>query len=279
MTREERPDQPPGRDAQRARVWLQETIARAYRSRPPYPAAVPDVLLSLLGDEESAAVLDVGCGTGDLARALVGEASRVDAVDLSPAMIAEGRRQEHGGHPRLRWICARVEEAELEPPYALAVAGDSLDWTDWYVTLPRLHDALTAEGLLAIVQRQWGTGAPEEGEIIRRYSTNPEYRPYDLVPELVARGLFRVENYLRVAGTWHPTIEEYVESQHARASFSREDMAADGASAFDGELADLLRRMVTEGRLRMDGARLRLPVRTWIAWGRPQPARAEPEVS
>ena len=255
-------------------MWLQETIARNYWRRPPYPAAVPDVLLSLLGDTEGAAILDVGCGTGDLARALVEAAGRVDAVDMSPAMIAEGRRRENGDHRHLRWICARVEEAELEPPYALAVAGDSLDWTDWYATLPRLHDALATEGLLAILQRQWGTGATEEREITGRHSTNQDYRPYDLVPELVSRGLFRVENHLRVTGTWDPTIEEYVESQHARASFSRDDMSPEAAAAFDRELGDLLHRLVAEGRLRANGSRLRLPVTSWIAWGRPQPAPA-----
>ena len=272
MSGAERREQPPGYGAERARVWMQESLARTYRSRPPYPAAVPDVLLSLSGDANGAAILDVGCGTGDLARALVDEAARVDAVDLSPAMIAEGRRQERGDHPHLRWICARVEDAELEPPYGLAVAGDSLDWTDWYVTLPRLCEALTPDGLLAIVQREWGTGAPEEREIIGRYSTNRDFRPYDLVPELVSRNLFRVENHLRVAGAWRPTVEEYVESQHARASLSREDMPLERAAAFDSELADLLGRLAGEGRVRAEGGRLDLGVRAWIAWGRPQPA-------
>lgn len=270
-----RREKPPGLGEEQASVFLAESVARAYRYRPPHPAAVPDLLLSLLGDA-GGAVLDVGSGTGDLGRALVtaDTVTRVDAVDMSAAMVAEGRTTAHGDHPNLHWICARVEDADLSPPYALAVAGDSLDWMDWYATLPRLHDALTQDGLLAIVQRTWGTDAPQERELIGRHSTNQAWQPYDLVPELATRGLFRVVNHLRMAATWHPTIEEYVESRHAQASLSRARMGADPAAAFDRDLADLLQRLVSEGRVRTVGNRLHLQVVATVAWGRPQPGPA-----
>ena len=38
-------------------------------------------------------VLDVGCGAGRFATRLAGQADRVDALDVSPAMIAEVRGQ------------------------------------------------------------------------------------------------------------------------------------------------------------------------------------------
>ena len=44
----------------------------------------------------SGVVLDAGCGPGDLARPLAPLVGRVDAVDLSPRMIAEGRSREGG---------------------------------------------------------------------------------------------------------------------------------------------------------------------------------------
>jgi SAM-dependent methyltransferase len=264
---------PAGIDQSHAAVFLLPSVARAYRHRPPYPAAVPDVVLSLLGDERagSAAVLDVGCGIGDLARLLVDSVGRVDAVDVSEPMLEEGRRQPGGDHPGLRWISGRVEEAPLEPPYAIAVAGDSLNWTDWYVALPRLHECLDPEGLLVIVHRTWGTRAPEEADVFRRHSTAQGFQPYDLVPELVSRDLFEPENHIRLAGTWRPTIEEYVESRHAQASFSRERMGPEAAEAFDTELAELLRRLVRERRVRAVGEQLMVPVTIQMAWGRPKP--------
>jgi SAM-dependent methyltransferase len=270
-----RREKPPGLDADQASVFMEESVARAYHHRPPHPPAVADLLLSLLGGA-GGPVLDVGAGTGDLARALVpaDTVTRVDAVDMSAPMIAEGRRAAQGDHPNLRWICARIEDADLSPPYALAVAGDSLNWTDWYVTLPRLHDALTPDGLLAIVQRTWGSGAQEERELVARHSTNREWQPYDLVPELTSRGLFRVVNYLFMAGSWQPTIQEYVESRHAQAGFSRARMGAAGSAAFDQELTELLERLVNERRLRVLGDRLHLQVVAAAAWGRPLPMPA-----
>jgi 2-polyprenyl-3-methyl-5-hydroxy-6-metoxy-1,4-benzoquinol methylase len=129
-------DKPAGLREENAAAFLQESVARSYHHRPPYPRAVVDALLSLLepgvaaGAASGGAVLDLGCGTGALARDLVTLVGRVDAVDVSEAMIEVGSGLEHGDHRNLRWIRGRLEEAALEGPYDLAVAGDSLHWMD-----------------------------------------------------------------------------------------------------------------------------------------------------
>jgi ubiquinone/menaquinone biosynthesis C-methylase UbiE len=84
-------------------------MAAAYRHRPPYPPAVFGVLAELIVDQPRA-VLDVGCGDGALARHLVASVDRVDAVDVSVAMVENGRELPGGDHPRLRWMVGRVEE-------------------------------------------------------------------------------------------------------------------------------------------------------------------------
>jgi SAM-dependent methyltransferase len=267
-------DRPPQLTRENADVFKLDSVARAYRYRPPHPGGVMDALLSLLG-REGGAILDVGCGTGELSRGLVDAAERLDAVDVSQAMIDEGRRQERGDHPNLRWVCARLEDADLRPPYALAVAGDSLHWMDWEVALPRLHDALAPGALLAIVGRTWGTRAPEEMELIRRYSTLGDFQPFQLGRELVSRGLFRSQGHLRFAGAWRPTVGEYVESRHSQSGLSRDRMGPDRAAAFDAELKDLLGRLVAEGRVRSrDDGRLDLGVVAEVGWGRPLPLPA-----
>jgi SAM-dependent methyltransferase len=261
-------DTPAGLGHENADVFKLDSVARVYHHRPPYPAGVVDALRSLLGDG-GGAVLDAGCGTGELARALVVDgAERVDAVDVSQAMIDVGRRQEGGDHPNLRWECARLEDAELRPPYALAVAADSLNWMDAEVAMPKLHDALRPGAWLAIVHRTWGTGAPEEQELIRAFSVISDFRPFDL-GDLVSRGLFRPGGHVRFAGAWRPTVEEYVESRHSQAGFAREPMGADRAGEFDRELSDLLGRLVREGRMMVRDARLELRVVAEVGWGRP----------
>ena len=138
-----------------ASQWQDAGMARAYVRRPPYPEETFDILQSLLAPGCPSAVLDVGAGTGDLARPLSLEIDRVDAVEPSAAMIDVGRhRTSHGHAANLRWIQAPIEAAELDPPYGLAVAGESIHWTNWNAAFPRIREALAPEAVFAIVGRQ-----------------------------------------------------------------------------------------------------------------------------
>jgi trans-aconitate methyltransferase len=109
------------------------SVVTAYPNRPPYPAEVFALLASLITDAPRA-VLDVGCGDGAIARHLVERVDRLDALDFSEAMIAQGRWLPNGDHPKLYWIAGRAEDALLRSPYALITAGASLHWMDWYKT-------------------------------------------------------------------------------------------------------------------------------------------------
>ena len=75
-------------------------MARAYRHRPPYPDEVFGVLDGLITGRPRT-VLDLGAGEGALARPLAGRADHVDALDISAAMVAEGRGRP-GGRAILR---------------------------------------------------------------------------------------------------------------------------------------------------------------------------------
>jgi predicted TPR repeat methyltransferase len=86
-----------------AERFRDQSVVDAYHFRAPYPEETFDILLSLLTDEPRA-VLDVGSGSGDIARRLVDRVERVDAVDFSLPMIEKGKTLPKGNHPRLRWI-------------------------------------------------------------------------------------------------------------------------------------------------------------------------------
>ena len=65
-------------------------VVEAYAYREPYPPEVFDILAELIVDTPRA-VLDIGCGRGEVARPLLSLADRVDAVDWSEAMLAKGK--------------------------------------------------------------------------------------------------------------------------------------------------------------------------------------------
>src|SRR5260370_2175175 len=119
-----------------AEAFKDQRVVDLYRSRPPYPAEVFDILAALIADEPRS-VLDVGAGSGDIARRLVGFVERVDAVDFSLNMIQNGKLLPNGDHPHLHWIYGKVEDVPLSPPYALITAGAGIPWEDLPRAFPR----------------------------------------------------------------------------------------------------------------------------------------------
>jgi trans-aconitate methyltransferase len=132
-----------------ASAFQESGVVAAYQHRPPYPHEAIDLLAGLVVDTP-ARVLDVGCGTGFIARPLSARVSEVDALDVSAEMIAAGRRLHDGKDGHIHWILGAAETAPLRPPYALIVAGDSIHWLEWSVVMPRFAHMLTDHGSLAI---------------------------------------------------------------------------------------------------------------------------------
>jgi len=98
--------------AANASRFQDRSVVDLYHLRLPYPPEVFDILLDLITDEPCT-VLDAGAGTGELARRLAERVDRVDAVDVSAAMIARGQALPGADQPRLRWIVGPIEDVPL----------------------------------------------------------------------------------------------------------------------------------------------------------------------
>lgn len=242
------------------------SLAEVYELRPPYPEETYGILLSLLGKSRGK-VLDVGCGTGKIARSLVNYVEGVDAVDFSKEMIQVGKSLSNGNHPKLQWINGRAEEVQLYPPYCMVTAGASIHWMDWHVVFPRFKKVLTTDSYLVIIDGDRPVGAPwQEAELslIRKYSTNKHYEEIDLVQELADRRHIHLIGDKRTAPvSFSQPLTDYVQSFHSRQSLSKEDMGERNVSAFDAELSQILSDFVdTDGFLCFQ-------LETKVTWGKP----------
>ncbi len=248
-----------------ADAFKDRRVVDAYRHRPPYPDEVFAILASLLVDKPRS-VLDVGAGSGDLARHMVEFAQRVDAVDFSASMIEQGKRLPNGDHPHLRWIYAKVEEAPLSPPYALITAGSSIHWTEWERAFPLFRSALTPHGFLALVYRRtlpmpWGADLMK---LRVPFAAHPSARGSRVVVELESRGFFRRHGEKETAPVaFSQSIEDYIEGLHSRSSFSRELMGQQQAADLDRQIRDLLLQYHPDGVLP-------LQVVGTVIWGTPE---------
>ena len=240
-------------------------VAVAYQHRPPYPQEVYDLLERLVVDEPRH-VLDLGAGEGALARELAPRVDRVDAVDVSPAMIAVGQDRPGGRHPQLNWVLGAAETAELDGPYALVTAGASLHWMDWDTVFARIASMLTANGQLAIVEHG-ESGQPwrsAEADVIRRHSRSPDYDPdFSLVEALRERGLYAVTGRAEIGPVpFAQSVDDYVEQFHSRASLARELMPAAEVEQFGAEMRAAVQPFARDGMLE-------LPIVAEVTWGRP----------
>jgi 2-polyprenyl-3-methyl-5-hydroxy-6-metoxy-1,4-benzoquinol methylase len=247
-----------------AAAFQQQSVVNHYHLRLPYPDETFTFLADLIVDEPRA-ILDVGTGTGEIARAMVAQVARVDAVDLSPAMIIRGKTLPDGDNPKLNWICGAAEEVEVYPPYCLITAADSLHWMDWEVVFRRFATLLTPNGRIALVSR--GELSPPWQDdlhaLIQRYSVMQNYQTYDLIALLEERGLVRkVGEFTATPVLHHQSIDDYIGSFHSRSSLSLERLTPENAAAFDEALRALVTPWSHEGMLE-------LYTTSHIDWGAP----------
>jgi ubiquinone/menaquinone biosynthesis C-methylase UbiE len=256
----------PSLDEKFAARFEDQSVVDRYHLRLTYPPELFDLLGTLIVDEPRV-VLDVGCGTGNIARPLAEYVDRIDAVDRSLPMLERARTLPGGDSPKIRWLHGRAEDiVETEPPYALITAGESLHWMDWGIVLPRWSREISPHAMLAIAYvvdqpTPWSEGAQQ---IVQRFSTNPTYTPYNWIDELATYHLFEPLGEQKTAPvSVQQSVEEYIAAHHARSSLSLEAMSAEHALRFDVEMQALLMPFAPEDLLT-------LTVVGGITWGKPR---------
>ena len=262
-------EKPAFRSQKYALMFQDASVVQVYHQRPPYPAQVYDKLVELI-DPEIDALLDVGTGLGEIARAMAARVGRVDAVDFSERMIARARTLPGGNNPRITWTVSHVETARLTGPYGLITAAGCLHWFDLNVVMPRFSDILSPSGYLAIVEREWQTGI-RDSDIIGEFSANRDFKSWDMVDALQKAGLFEVLGEVEAGRiSWQPTIDVYLECRHSQNGLSRERMGKKQVSAFDERVRARIRQQISEGSVRVVNGQIQGECIGTIVWGKPK---------
>ncbi len=242
------------------------SVAQRYHLRPTYPPETFDILRGLLADRP-AKVLDIGCGTGDIARNIAMYVDHVDAVDYSLPMIGHGKALAGGDAKNIQWIHESAEGFHGPGPYALITAGQSLHWMHLETVLPKLSAMLTPNGVLAITTVLFEPKPPWQeayAAIVKKYSNNQAYQSTNIIDGLERARLFRRLGARRTAPMLtKQTISDYIESQHGRSSLSLETMTTSDAEGFKQDMQELLQPYVRHGVLSFT-------IIGEVVWGKPQ---------
>ena len=129
------------------------------RYRRGYPAEVFDAIQSRFSLSPGSAVLDLGCGTGNVTIPLARRGFRVYAVDPDPAMQDEGRiRAEADQVTGISWMAG--SDADLGsldfPPVKACTMGLSFHWMDRPTVLKALDARIESGGGIACISRTDG---------------------------------------------------------------------------------------------------------------------------
>lgn len=128
---------------------LFDSVAGLYeKTRPGYPDELIDFVVTTAGLAPGPAVLEIGCGTGQLTRPLARRGLDVTAIDLSPSMAAAARRRAPGA----TYAVTSFEDLDVpDESFALIASGSAFHWIDPEVRFAKAARLLRPGGWLAIL--------------------------------------------------------------------------------------------------------------------------------
>lgn len=148
------------RDKRHYQRALFDGIAQLYeRSRPGYPAEVTEFVAATAELSPGAAVLEVGCGTGQLTDRLACSGFRLTAIDISPSMVAAARRRLAGADVSFQ-ATSFEDLATASASFDLVISSAAFHWIDPEVAFTKSARLLRPGGWLALLGTEEHYDAP-----------------------------------------------------------------------------------------------------------------------
>ena len=134
-----------------------ESAAQYYaRYRHPYPAPIIERIADTFELDGSGRMLDLGCGTGQLAIPLAPRFDEVIALDPVSEMLVVGREKAlSNGVGNIRWMQGGSDDLSSMKPvlgqFRLVTIGNAFHWMDRDATLAALNEFIQPSGGIAIL--------------------------------------------------------------------------------------------------------------------------------
>jgi len=235
--------------------------------RPPYPRELIDDLTARTGADGTGRLLDVACGTGQVALALRPCFAEIWAIDQEPEMIAVAARKA-AGDARFRFRTGAAEELDLPAgAFDLVTIGNAFHRLPRDLVAANVRRWLRPGGYLALL---WG-GSPNYGDAPWQQTLNVLMHQWEhrngadvRIPagyHAARRALpdleILAEAGFEIAASFHATVGhawtiDEVAGYVASTSVLSAAALGDDAEAFDADLRDALGSCQRDGQLWQD---------------------------
>lgn len=242
------------------------TAAYYDRYRPPYPEPLFDDLCQRLPLEGQPRVLDLACGTGQIAFPLAGRAAQVLAVDQEEESVRFGRARAHaGGVTNIAWLVGSAETLALRRPVELIAVGNAFHRLNRERVAERMRSWVSSHGAVALLwaetptqgdqlwqktledlYTEWMTKARTADRIPAGWATAIEEDPHDAV---LHRAGFDYDGKFEFTAEHTWTIHTLIGFTYTTSFLNRRALG-NIASAFERDLTERLSSCTDDGTFR-----------------------------
>jgi len=230
--------------------------------RPGIPEEVINIIIRHFDIKPSDRILDIGCGTGQVALAMEGKCGEMVCIDPDPEMLKQAKKATKNCKMKVAWF--NSDSGDLEKIkeevgiFKLAMICRAFHWMDQKKVLEDLNNLITEDGGIAIFgDGSFWTGNEKWQEttknIIQKYlgekrcAGKGKFREHEeLWEDILARSMFKYVNTHNVPIVRNWNIESIIGYLFST-SFAASHLFGDQLDKFKKEIKTTLLTLNSEG--------------------------------